>query len=78
MSGPRESSSDRKNGWLFGLDAGSRPRGVEHDHTGGILGPSGVDSTGVTRFRLYVFKEADLSMAVSAMTELLNEIDPIR
>ena len=78
MSNPSQSSNGRRGDWLFGLDAGSRPRRVEHDDTGGIFSLSGVDSTGVTRFRRYVFNQEGEAMAASAMTELLDEVDPVR
>ena len=70
----RESRSDHFPGLTN--DPAKPPRGVVSDHMGGLLGISAVDSSGLTRFRLYVFNDADARAATEIVTELLDKVDP--
>jgi hypothetical protein len=71
--------ADNRSHWLRGIERHmtTRRRGIENDRSAGVLGLSAVDSTGVTRFRVYVFDDRDEALAAATLEVLLDAVDPV-
>jgi hypothetical protein len=71
--------ADNRSHWLRGIEryVVTHARGVEKDRSAGVLGLSAVDSTGVTRFRVYVFSDRDEALAAATLEVLLDAVDPV-
>jgi hypothetical protein len=63
--------------WLCGIDPQlpRRESSIQKDRHVGMIGLSAIDSTGVTRFRLYVFNDADEVAASALLDSLLKSVD---